>query len=279
MSDILSTIRNHLDRLKNAEKRVAECVLREADQVVRYTITELAEKAGTSEPTVIRFCRKIGLQGYMDLRLNLARTLPSSGYIHETIEENDSSVQILEKIVSSNQEALKETLNNLDVGELEQAAELLARAQRIEFYGSGGSGLVALDAHHKFFRLGVPCIAHADSHMQVMSASLLSEQCVVVAISATGSTKDVIESVSVAKKSGARTISITGHAKSPLGKITDVHLPVFSQETAIWLAPMATRIVQIALLDVLFVTVAINQFEGVQEKLEKVKRSLIDKRY
>lgn len=279
MNDVLSTIRNSLNQLKSAEKRVGECVLREPHKVIRNTITELADKADTSEPTVVRFCRKMGLQGYMDLRLNLARDLPSAQYIHETVAEQDSPVQVMEKIFTANQEALGDTLNKIDMNVFDQAVNILNHARRIEFYGSGGSGLVAKDAHHKFFRLGVPCIAYVDSHMQVMSAAILSSDSVVIAISATGSSKDVIESIKVANKSGARTIGITGREKSPLGRICDCNLPVYSQETALWLAPMSTRITQLALLDVLFVSVAMKKFNGVRENLGKVKETLIDKRY
>jgi RpiR family carbohydrate utilization transcriptional regulator len=279
MADIISTIRNALDRLKRAERRVAECVLREPHRVIRYTITELAEKAETSEPTVVRFCRKIGLEGYMDLRLNIARDMPSAQYIHETVDQQDSTVQVMEKLFAANQEALGDTLNKINMDVFEKAVDVLTEASRIELYGSGGSGLVARDAQHKFFRLGVPCIAYEDSHMQVMSAALLSSCCVVIAISATGSTKDVIESVRVAQKSGAQIIGITGRAKSPLGRICDYHLPVHSQESALWLAPMSTRIAQISLIDALFVSVAIKKHESVKEKLGKVKQSLIMKRY
>jgi RpiR family carbohydrate utilization transcriptional regulator len=133
MNDVLSTIRNSLNQLKNAEKRVAESVLREPHQVIRYTITELADKADTSEPTVVRFCRKMGLQGYMDLRLNLAPDLPSAQYIHETVAEQNSPVQVMEKILPSNQEALGNTLNKIDINVFDQAVNILTHARRIEF--------------------------------------------------------------------------------------------------------------------------------------------------
>ena len=279
MNNVLSSIRNSLNQLKRAEKRVAESVLRDPHQVIRYTITELADKADTSEPTVVRFCRKMGLQGYMDLRLSLARDLPSAQYIHEAVAEQDSPVQVMEKIFSTSQEALGNTLNKIDINVFDQAVNILTHARRIEFYGSGGSGSVARDAHHKFFRLGVPCIAYEDSHMQVMSAALLASDCVVIAISATGSSRDVIDSIQIAKKSGAQTIGITGREKSPLGRICDHNLSVYSEETAIWLAPMSTRIIQLVLLDALFVSVANKKLKGIRENLGKVKQSLIEKRY
>jgi len=278
MNDIISTIRNSLHRLKRAEKMVAEFVIREPGEVIKYTITELSEKAGTSEPTIVRFCRKMGLKGYMELKLNLARSLPSSQYIHETIGEQDSALQILDKIFSANLEALRDTMNKIDIQAFNGVVETLAAAKRIEFYGLGGSGIVAQDAYHKFFRLEIPCIAIVDPHLQVMSASLLSTGCAAVAISVTGSTKDIIESVHIAKGTGATVIGITGRAKSPLARLCDFHLSVHSQEAAVWLAPMSSRIAQVALLDVLFVAVAIRNFSDAREKLEKVKRSLIDKR-
>jgi DNA-binding MurR/RpiR family transcriptional regulator len=115
--------------------------------------------------------------------------------------------------------------------------------------------------------------------MQAMSAALLFPSCVAVAISVTGSTKDIIESVTIAKDTGATVIGITGRSKSPLARLCDFHLSVHSQEAAVWLAPMSSRIAQVALLDVLFVAVAIKRFADSKEKLEKVKKSLIDKRY
>ncbi len=268
-----------MDNLKSAEKRVADYVLRESREVIKYTITELAEKAETSEPTVVRFCRKMGLKGYMELRLNLARAIPSSPYIHETVSELDSPLQILDKILSADLEALRNTMNNIDIKVFEDVVDALANAKRIEFYGVGGSGIVAEDAHHKFFRLDIPCIGLVDSHMQAMSASLLSTGSVAVAISVTGSTKDIIESVKIAKETGAIVVGITGRAKSPLGRLCDFHLSVHSQEAAVWLAPMSSRIAQVALIDVLSVSVAIKRFADSKEKLEKVKRSLINKRY
>ncbi len=279
MNDIISTIRTSLDSLKSAEKRVAEYVLRESNAVIKYTITELAEKAEASEPTVVRFCRKMGLKGYMELRLNLARAIPSSPYIHETVSEQDSSLQILDKILSADLEALRNTMNNIDIRVFEDVVDALANAKRIEFYGVGGSGIVAKDAYYKFFCLNIPCIALVDPHMQAMSASLLSAGSVVVAISVSGSTKDIIESVKIAKETGAIVVGITGKAESPLGSLCDFHLPVYSQEAAVWLAPMSSRIVQVALIDVLSVSVAIKRFADSKEKLEKVRKSLINKRY
>jgi RpiR family carbohydrate utilization transcriptional regulator len=279
MPDLLSTIRARMDELRKSEKKVAEYILQNPEYVIQSTITDLAEEAGTSEPTVIRFCRKLGMKGFMDFKLSMARDLPASHYIHEDISKGDTLPKIFTKLLNAAKNALSETVKAIDLGILEEAVAALASARRIEFYGMAGSGTVAKDAYHKFFRLGIPCAVYDDPHMQVMSAALLSPEDVVVAISYTGSTKDVVDSVTIAKASGARVIGITGKRKSPLSKLCDIPISVHSHEAALRLAPMTSRLVQLAVLDVLFVAVAMENFDEVNQKLELVKRSLVDKRY
>jgi RpiR family carbohydrate utilization transcriptional regulator len=279
MSDTLTLIRNSLESLRNSEKKVAKCILGDPGSVVTASITELAERAGTSEPTVIRFCRRLGLGGYMELRLNMARDLPSAQVLFENVSDADSLAGIAGKIINAHREALSNTLNKLDFDDLEACVGALQAARRIEFYGLGGSAVVARDAHHKFFRLGIPCVAYDDPHMQVMSAALLGPEDVVVVFSHSGSTKDIIDSAKVARKAGAKVIGVLGSANTPLSKQCDVALSVFSREAALRLAPMTSRLVQLAVVDVLFVTVAMKDFSATKERLDKVKRSLVEKRY
>lgn len=279
MADTLALIRESIESLRNSEKKVAKCVLADPAAVINSSITELAERAGTSEPTVIRFCRKLGLGGYMELRLNLARDLPTSQYIFENISDGDSLAGIAGKILNAHREAINNTLTRLNLDDLAIAVKALQGARRLDFYGFGGSAIVAKDAYHKFFRLGIPCAAHDDSHMQVMSAALLGPEDVVVVISHTGSTKDIIDSARIARKAGAKVIGIIGSENSPLLKECDISLSVFSQEAALRLAPMTSRLVQLAIVDVLFVAVAMQNFEATKDRLDRVKRSLVDKRY
>lgn len=278
-TDTLSVIRDAIDTMRDSEKKVAKCVLADPVGVVHSSITELAEKAGTSEPTVIRFCRKLGMSGYMDLRLNLARNLPSAQYIFENIEPSDTLASIAAKVLNAHREALSSALNKLNLDDLHAAVTALKHARRIEFYGMGGSAIVARDAHHKFFRLGIPCAAVDDSHMQVMSAALLGPEDVVVVISHTGSTIDLIDSAKIAKKSGAQVIGIISSENAPLIKQCDLTLSLYSQEAALRLAPMTSRLVQLAIIDVLFVAVAMNNFEATKVQLDRVKRSLVNKRH
>ena len=277
--DVLATTRAVMTKLRTSERKVAEYVLQHPESVIGKSITRLADDAGTSEPTVMRFCRKLGLSGYMDLKMNLARNLPSSRYIHENVNERDTVPQVFAKMFKSANQAFCRAMTQLDLTVLEKAATALAAAGKIEFYGVGGSGIVARDAHHKFFRLGIPCNAYDDPHMQIMSAALLHTGDVVVAISHTGSTRDIIEAVKLAKVNGATVIGITGEGKTPLGRLCQMVISVESEEAALRLAPMTSRLVQLAVMDVLFVSVAMRNMTETRKKLDKVKHSLVGKRY
>ena len=276
---IVTEIRSILPELRSSEKKVAETVLKNIEKAITKSITSLAEDAGVSEPTVTRFCRKLGLSGFMELKLCLAKELPSGRYLHENVAEADSLPVIFDKLFNSAIEAFSDCLNNIDAEVLRKAVDALGNAGRIEFYGQGGSAVVARDAYHKFFRIGIPCAVHDDPHMQVMSASLLTAGDVLIAISDSGSTKDIIESAQIARKAGATVIGITGRVKSPLSKTSNIVISVNSKEAALLLAPMTSRLVQLAIIDVLFVAVAMGSIGDYRQQLNNVKKSLIAKRY
>ncbi len=163
----------------------------------------MADNAGTSEPTVLRFCRALGFRGYHDLKIQLAQDLvPEVKNIHEDVTPEDDAATLVRKVLNTNALAIEDTLDTLDPALVERAIRVLARAKRIEFFGFGGSAAVAMDAYHKFFRLGIPCGWQDDPHMQAMSAALMTARNVVVAISHSGSTKDIVESLEIAKASG-----------------------------------------------------------------------------
>jgi len=277
--NLVTQIRATLPEFRASEKKVAQTVLKGPETVIYKSITNLAEDSGVSEPTVTRFCRKLGLSGFMELKLCIARELPSGSYFHENVSETDDLPVIFEKLFNSCIEALKESLKQIDTETLQKAVEALSKAGRIDFYGQGGSAIVARDAYHKFFRLGIPCSVHDDPHMQVMSASCLNKSDVLIAVSHTGSTKDIIESAKIAQRAGATVIGITGGSKSPLSKVSDITISVNSKEAALLLAPMTSRLVQLAIIDVLFVAVAMGSMADFHQQLQKVKKALISKRY
>lgn len=279
MEKTLSLIRNTISSLKKAERSVGESILQDPYNIIESTITELAEKAGVSEPTVVRFCRKIGLKGYMELRLNLARDLPAPVYGYETVADEDSPVQILEKTITCHHEELRNALNAIDVTRFTNAIDLLSAATQIDLYGFGGSGLVAMDAWHKFFRLGIPCNTYKDAHLHLIGASLLKPGSVVIAISIHGSAIDLIDAVKVAKKSGASIIGITGSKRTPLDRHCDVVFPLICQEPAPWVYRLTARLAQIALLDALFIGVTVRKNSKGKKDMVKIQKTITGKNF
>lgn len=275
--DILDQIRFRLPKLRKSEKKVADFILEAPDEAVKLSITEIAQQCATSEPTVIRFCRQLGLKGYLDLRLNLAAARPSKYPIIGDITENDNLSDIFSATMHAVTRAVNVTLREVDLKIFSNTVDAMVSASRWEFYGVGGSGVVAQDAHHKFFRLGTPCIAYTDPHMQIMSASQLSKDDLVVCISHSGSTKDIIQSAEMARETGARVVGIVGKAQSPLAAICHYPISVASEEVAIRLAPMSSRLMKLAVLDALFVSVAMRSAQASEERLDKVKRALREK--
>ncbi|CAG0912009.1 unnamed protein product, partial [Cyprideis torosa] len=163
---MINRIQAQLPHLRPSERRVGEYVLRHADQVVTTSIRNLAQAIGVSEPTVIRFCHAVDCNGYQDLKIMLARSLArEEGFFSEVLSPEDTPLKIAEKTINQGLVTLATLRDQLNPTTLETAVAALEKAKRIEFYGLGGSGLVALEAQQKFFRLGVPCVAYVDAHI------------------------------------------------------------------------------------------------------------------
>jgi len=277
---VLRAVRLHVDDLRDSEKKVARVVLESPGQVIYRSISELAEEAGTSEPTVLRFCRALGFRGYHDLKIQLAQDLvPEVKNIHEDVTSRDDPATLVRKVLNANAIAIADTLETLDPAQVDKAVRILASAERIEFIGFGGSAAVAMDAYHKFFRIGIPCGWQDDPHMQAMSAALMTRRCVVVAISHSGSSKDIMETLEIAKEAGAATIAIVSHRKSPVASLAAIALCVHSRETGYKPEPMSSRIAHLCVIDVLAVGVALKRSRDFMAGVQKTRKALVNKRY
>ena len=225
---MLDRIKASLPSLAPAEQRVGKLVLADPRAFAKLPVTELAERAHVSKPTVVRFCRSVGYDGLSDFKLKLAGSV-SEGvpFIHRSVDADDKTSDIAVKVIDNTVAAFLKYRNDASSFALDHAAQALAGTQktnrRIEFYGVGNSGIVAQDAQHKFFRLGVNAIAYSDGHMQVMSASMLKPGDCAVIISNSGRTRDLMDACDIAKKQGATTIVITASG-SPLASAGHIHL-------------------------------------------------------
>lgn len=254
---MLREIESALAGMTRAERKVARAVLGNPYRLLRKSIGSLAGEAGVSEPTVIRFCRALNCKGFQDFKLQLAQDLATGAHFGAARPAaGETSPDLIAKVVDSGIAALIKVRDTLPPDAVQQAIDLLADADRIEFYGLGGSGIVALDAQHKFFRLGVPVVAYSDPTVHSVSASLLNPGCVVVAISQSGVTQDLVASAELALAAGAKVIAITA-ADSPLAGIASICLPMNSLEDEDFYAPIKSRLAHLVIVDVLAVGVAL----------------------
>jgi len=272
-------LRNY-SSLKPAEKRLADYIIEHEREVIHLSITELAEKSGVSETTVIRFCRHLGYEGYQDFKIRVAQKMvPSLTNIHEDLEEGDRPLAVARKVFNANIKAIQDTLRILDEDVFEKAVQALVSASRIVFIGEGGSGVVAKDAEYKFIRLGIPTYSNTDPYMKLATATLMGPKEVMVGISHSGSTKSTVEAVSLAKQHGATTICITQYQKSPITKVSDIVLPVFSKEVEYRSEATGSRIAQLCLIDSLYVEVAHRLGEKSWENIRKIREAQVGLRF
>lgn len=267
------------DSLGRAERKVIDYVLENPEKVIYLSVAGLAELSGVSDATVVRACRKIGLSGYQDFKVTLAQDVVTPMQsIHEEISENDSESAIINKVFQGTMQALTLTHDSLDIDAIVKAANYIKNAKRVVILGMGSSHPVALDLQHKLLRLGIDASAYMDSHMQTIATSLLSEDDVVFAISHSGSSKDVVDNIRLAKNNGAVTISLTSIGSSPLSKITDVQLYTVSKETKYRIVALSSRIAQEAIIDSIYTLIAVQDPKYV-DGFRKIEKAIQRKKY
>jgi len=271
---VLVQIRSLLPNLAPVEQRVAQAVLDDPAGVAWRSISELARSCGTSATSVVRFCRAIGLRGYPELRLALAGAVAhddaaSVVAASSDIDPDDDPLTITKKIAYADAAAVTETASRLDVGTLVKVVDVLAAANRIDIYGVGASGLVAVDLQIKLQRIARPAYAWPDPHMAATSAALRGKGDVAVGLSHTGTTVDTIDALTEARAHGATTVAITNFPWSPITEVADFVLLTAARETAFRSGAMTSRIAQLTVVDCLFVTLAQRDLPRTMDALER----------
>ncbi len=281
---MLDRIRACLPSLAPAEQRVARLVLADPRRFASLPVVELAELSHVSKPTVVRFCRSVGYDGLADFKLKLAGSV-SEGvpFIHRAVDMDDKTSDVMVKVIDNTVAAFLKYRNDASVSAIEKAATALAATyetgRHIEFYGAGNSGIVAQDAQHKFFRLGVNAISYSDGHMQVMSASMLRPGDCLVVISNSGRTRDLMDACDIAKRNGATTIVITARG-SPLAAAGAIHVAADHPEGYDRYSPMVSRLLHLMVVDILATCVALRIGGAkLQPLLQDMKDNLRSKRY
>ncbi|HEU0163414.1 MAG TPA: MurR/RpiR family transcriptional regulator [Thermomicrobiales bacterium] len=255
---ITALVRGLLPSLVPSEARVARFVLDQPAEVIHLSVSELGGIANTSASTVMRFCQRLGFTGYQDFKIALAQeAIPPLRRLQADVIEGDTPAAILGKVVHAAGEAVLEAASTIDDATFGRVVEALDEADRILVVGVGSSTPIVQDIAYRFLTIGLRAEAPMDVHVQHVTASLLGPKDVCLAISHTGSTRETVATTKSAAAAGARTIALTSFFRSPLTEIAQVVLVTGSKETAFRVEAMASRLAHLAVLDALYVALAV----------------------
>lgn len=277
--NIRMRIKTLISTFSEKEKMIAKYILAEPEKIIHGTINQVAAEIGLADSTVFRFCKRLGYNGYQDMKIALASEQNNNfTEVHERINKDDDEKTVLEKIFQSNVQTLRDTLEVIDEDSFSLAVEKLMKANHIAFFGFGGSNAVAMDAYHKFIRTGLPVNYQVDSHLQFMTSSQLKKGDIAILISHTGHTKEIIDILEILKEKDIYTIGITGFAESPLNLGVDLSLNTISEETDFRSEALASRIAQLTILDALYVRLMMKLGDQSTEALDNIRSAIHTRR-
>lgn len=275
----LELIQKNLDTFSKSERKVAEVIIASPQVAIRSSIATLAKMAAVSEPTVNRFCRRLDTKGFPDFKLHLAQSLANgTPYVNRNVNEDDGPGAYTAKIFESTMACLDVAKNSLDTSLINRAVDVLTQANKISFFGLGASSSVAHDALNKFFRFNIPVSCFDDIVMQKMSCINSTEGDVIVLISHTGRTKALVEVAQLARENDAFVIAITA-SDSPLALQSNLVLSTNVPEDTDIYMPMASRIAQLVLIDVLATGFTLRRGPKFRDNLKHVKDGIKDSRF
>ena len=251
MSKFMISLKNKYESLSKAEKKIADFLMTTPQNELPLYITDMAKQSDTSEATIVRFAKKLGFNGYPELKIAIAQ---DSNFrpINQNITLEDSARDIFDKVCEDIYCSLEKTKTTLNAQAMQDCCEKLLTAEKIIILGLGNSAAVALDASHKMFRLGLNATAYTDNHMQAIAVSHTDKNSVVLGISHSGRSKDIVQALQIARENGATTIAITNVGNSPLQKVSDILLYTLSDETNYRILGLSSRISQLAIIDTVY---------------------------
>ena len=277
-TSLLQLMQSDTVRLSKSDRKLSAIILADPASVIHQSIALLASTAEVSEPTVNRFCHKLGCDGYPDFKLRLAQEISSNGQLFvENLTQGDDSSMVITKIMSSIQGSIQSLANSINPEALDKAAEAIANCKTVNFFGMGASSSVALDAQHKFFRFGMPVSSHTDFINQRMMCSMLEADDVAVFISYTGRTDAMIVNAEFARERGATIIGITSSGSALSGQCDIILNAVTAEDTDLF-TPMTSRIIHLAVIDMLATSVALKLGTSVEENIKSIKKNLASTR-
>jgi len=276
---ILDRIRAIRTGLAPTAGRIADFVLQHAADVIHMSVTEVAERTGSSEGSVVGFCQQLGAKGFQQVKILLARDLVQPvQFIHEDLTRSDDLATVVSKIFGSGMQAMQDTMKALSIAEFGRAVAAIRTARQVEVFGIGSAAPIADDANYRLLRVGVNARASTDSHVQAITASLCTAQSAVLTISHSGSTIETLAATRLAKEAGATTIVITNFGRSPILEHADIVLNTLARETQFRTEAMTSRIAQLAIVDALIAAVALADYDRSVATIDRTFEVLSSKR-
>ena len=276
MGKTISNIQVLYEKMGTAEKRIADYIINNPQNVLALSISELAENCSCGEATITRFAKRLNLGGYQQLKIAIAKEEDFTK-VYENIGVEDTPYDIFNKVCEDIYSSLEKTKAKIDKKQLNEFCSALLKVKYIYIFGLGNSASIAVDAAHKLSRLGLHATACNDNHMQAIIASHTDKNCLVLGISHSGSSKDIIEAMKIAKDNGAITSAITDHSKSPIYKISDYILTTESNETNYRILGLNSRIAQLAIIDTVY-SYLVCHLPTSKKSIQDTEKALLDKK-
>lgn len=266
------------DKMGKAEKRIADWLLENPGEILPLSIIDLADRCNCSEATIVRFAKRLGFSGYQELKISLAQETNSTS-VSTNITCNDTLEEIYDKVCNDIYCSLERTKMVLNTATLEEVCKRISTAEKIVIFGLGNSASIALDASHKLQRTGCNAYAYSDNHMQVIAASHLTPNDIAIGISHSGSSKDIVDALKIAKEAGATTVAITNSGKSPIQKHSNFTLFTASDETKHNILALNSRIAQLSIVNAIYFYLVYNKSDKALESIKETEHSLLSKKY
>ncbi|TYR81257.1 MurR/RpiR family transcriptional regulator [Priestia megaterium] len=272
----LSMIKNMMNQLPASERKIAEYILAKPETVVENTAGELGALAGASSAAVIRLCKSLGVKGFQDLKVRIAGDLVKPAeHGYRDITPDESIRSIVKKTTSNSIQSLSDTAEILNDEELERAVKVLLKAKNVHFFGVGASHIIAMDAQQKFLRINKGSTAFTDVHMVAMLIANAAPDDVVVGISFSGETSEVVKVLSLAKARGLQTISLTRYGQSSVSSLADTRLYTsYSAEAPFRSAATSSRLAQLYVIDILFLSMVTKQYEETINYIDHTREAI-----
>ena len=252
-----------------SDKVLIKYIKENIEDVFYKSISQISKESGIGEATITRFSKKMGYSGLQDFKVTLAREisgLKNRKIINRSIENDEGVMESARKLFNSNIRILENTFNIIDGNDIEKATDMIINAKKVFFIGIGYSGMTAEDSNYKFSRIGFNCMSLDSSHNMIMMASLMDEDDVIVAISHSGETDEIIKTVNIAKSNGASVISVTEDKSSRLRDISDVNLGYFSGESILETGSISSKLAQFFIIDLVYTQVVKEKSAEVVER-------------